>query len=328
LKPIEGYYIETDEGLLFAVKGLHHPEDGLIAYLRYIPDEHGDRIRLGRRYRRVYDLDETTRYLEEHHPEYLRWMEEKGINVQFVPHSHIKRIYDPRGRLREILKHPKGRIETLVKLFADALRDEGVPIGDVGLTGSLLIGMSTAKSDIDLVIYGKRSGLKAYRALRRLRERGLLSELPPGEAFRVAERRWGGTGLDLGRLAELERVKLLHGLILGVPYYVRLVPHPHEFEDSHPSRPVGEVTVRGVVVDDALSIYTPCLYGVDAEIDGLRVEELMSYRGRFTEQVWRGDSFEARGILEEVHSSRGVYYRLMLGRGGDYLISLSLLEAI
>jgi len=327
LKPIEGYYLETHEGLLFAVKGLHHPRDGVIAYLRYIPDDHGDRIRGGKRYRRVYDLDETTEYLEEHHPQYLRWMKEKGIRVQFVPHSQIRRIYDPRERLREVVKHPEERIESLVKQFAEALRDEGIPLRDIGLTGSLLIGLRIAESDIDLVIYGRQSGLKAYGALRRLRERGLLSELPPDEALKVAEMRWGGTGLDLHRLAELERAKLLHGLIGGVPYYVRLVPNPHEFEAPDPSRPIGEATIRGVVVDDALSIYTPCRYGVKAEVEGERVEELVSYRGRFTEQVWRGEQFEARGILEEVHSLKGVYHRLMMRRRGDYLIPLRILEA-
>lgn len=270
---------------------------------------------------------ETTWYLEEHHPKYLRWMEEKGIRVQFVPHSHIRRIYDPREGLRKILKRSKDRAEKLVKLFAEALRGEGVSLGDVGLTGSLLIGLRTEESDIDLVIYGRQSGLKAYGALRRLRESGLLSTLSADEALRVAEMRWGGTGLDLSRLAELERVKLLHGLIEGVSYYVRLVPHPTEFEPPHHSKPIGEAMIRGMVIDDALGIYTPCRYVVEAEADGLMVEELMSYRGRFTEQVWRGEEFEARGVLEEVHSSRGVYYRLMLGRRGDYLIPLTLLEA-
>ena len=327
MKPIEGYYIETDEGLLFTVKGLHHPDGGFIAYLRYIPDEHGERIRFGRRYRRVYDLEETTRYLEENHPQYLRWMEEKGIRVQFVPHSHIRRIHDPREGLREILRHPEGEIETLAARFAEALSAEGVPLKDVGLTGSLLIGLRAEESDIDLVVYGRRSGLKAYGALRRLRERGLLSSLPLDEALRVAEMRWGGAGLDLRRLAELERVKLLHGLIDGVPYFVRLVPHPWEFEPPMGSKPLRVVRVRGVVVDDDEGIYTPCRYVVEAEADGLRVEELMSYRGRFAEQVWEGDEFEARGVLEEVHSSRGVYYRLMLGRRGDYLIPLNILEA-
>ena len=54
---IEGDYVETLEGLLFAVKGLHHPEGLVIAYLRYIPDFNGDREGDSRRYRRIYDLE-------------------------------------------------------------------------------------------------------------------------------------------------------------------------------------------------------------------------------------------------------------------------------
>ena len=45
---IEGDYVETQEGLLFTVKGIHHPEGQIIAYLRYVPDPMGTRERSGR----------------------------------------------------------------------------------------------------------------------------------------------------------------------------------------------------------------------------------------------------------------------------------------
>ena len=36
-KILEGYAVETVEKLIFAVKGLVHPPDRLIAYMRYLP---------------------------------------------------------------------------------------------------------------------------------------------------------------------------------------------------------------------------------------------------------------------------------------------------
>jgi hypothetical protein len=322
LKPIEGYYLETVEGFLFAVKGLDHPEDGVVAYLRYIPDERGERVRGGQRYRRVYDLQETTNYLRENHPQYLRWVERVRLTLQFVPLNRTTRVYNPRERLRKILKRPMGEIQEILEGFVKALVEESVPLEDIGLTGSMLIGLSTEKSDIDLVVYGRESGLKAYESLKRLREKGILSEFTFREALKVAEERWCGTGLDLEVMAEVERSKLLHGLVDEIPYFVRLVPNPWEVEPLDKSNPLEVMKVRGVILDDRDAIYTPCLYQVEAEAGGKRIERLMSYRGRFTEQVWRGEEFEARGTLEEVHSSRGIYYRLMMGGRKDYLISL------
>ena len=41
---VESFYLETMEGLFFAVKGLEHPPDRWIAVLRYAPDpERGSR---------------------------------------------------------------------------------------------------------------------------------------------------------------------------------------------------------------------------------------------------------------------------------------------
>ncbi|MFW9845496.1 MAG: hypothetical protein ACFFD6_02010, partial [Candidatus Thorarchaeota archaeon] len=56
-EPIEGHFIITDDDLIFEVKGVIHPSDRVIAYLRYIKDDSGDRrSRDGTRFRKVYDL--------------------------------------------------------------------------------------------------------------------------------------------------------------------------------------------------------------------------------------------------------------------------------
>jgi predicted nucleotidyltransferase len=50
----EGHYLETRDGLFFAVKGAVHPPTRFVACLRYAPDPiRGDREKDGRRYRRL-----------------------------------------------------------------------------------------------------------------------------------------------------------------------------------------------------------------------------------------------------------------------------------
>ena len=52
-QPIEGFMVELPSGVIFEVKGLLHPPGKVLAYPRYLPDPAGDRVREGRRYRKV-----------------------------------------------------------------------------------------------------------------------------------------------------------------------------------------------------------------------------------------------------------------------------------
>ena len=89
---LEGDYIETVEGLFFAVKGVHHPPGFTIAYLRYMPDRKGGRIRNSRRYTRLYDLEITEDILKRNYPHYLNRIERKSLILQSVPKNNIQRI--------------------------------------------------------------------------------------------------------------------------------------------------------------------------------------------------------------------------------------------
>lgn len=324
--PVEGDYVETVEGLLFTVKGLHHPRGLVIAYLRYLPDPGGERLRGDVRYRRVYDLDETDEYLRVNHPRYLNEVEGKGISLQSIPANMISRMYSPRERLNAILESPQTEVESTVARFASAIsREGGVPLGDMGVSGSVLVGLATSTSDVDLVVYGRDSGRRVYEAVRALREREGWVRPYDGDSVRsVAVNRWGDTGLDIEGLSTLESRKVLHGLVDGRDYFIRLVREPDASEEGEVSRPLGTVVLRGAVVDADDSIYTPCSYEVEGcslEGDGPDVDvvRLVSFRGKFTEQALEGDVVEARGTLEEVVSGGLTYHRVMLGRKGDYL---------
>ncbi|KYH39438.1 MAG: DNA polymerase subunit beta, partial [Candidatus Bathyarchaeota archaeon B26-1] len=65
MKAREGDFIETLEGLIFDVKGLVHPRERVVAYLRYLEDPSGDRVRAGKRYVKVYSLERREAILRE-----------------------------------------------------------------------------------------------------------------------------------------------------------------------------------------------------------------------------------------------------------------------
>ena len=327
---IEGDYIETEKRLLFTVKGLHHPDGRIIAYLRYIPDVEGARRRGQTRYRRVYDLDETTEYLERKHPDYLCRIESKGISLQSVPVERIRKVYYPELKLQQILSSPRSELEAEISRFVSAVSSEsGIDSRYMGVSGSVLIDLATSSSDLDIIVYGKEQGLRAYKGISSLRNRD--SYIRPYCAESVSEvvkSRWGDTGLDLRKLLPLEVRKKLHGLANERDYFVRLVPRPGEVEAESRSKPLGSVTLRALIIDAQEAIYTPCRYRIETRsIEpalNVAVTELVSFRGKFTEQASEGTEVEARGTLEEAVYSERTVYRVVLGGRGDYMVPVGL----
>lgn len=325
--PIEGFYVETPEGLLFSVKGVHHPGGLVIAYLRYVPDPKGDRTRDRRRFRRVYDLDETQRYLRANAPAYLNYIQSKELTLQSIPHERIIKVYDPTEKTRSIIHHPENRLEVeTVKLVTSISTEGNVPVSEIGVSGSPLIGLAKPKSDIDLVIYGAENGRKAYDAVRELRARTewvrpytLLDVVP------VATERWKDQEL-VRLMLETEASKVLHGKVDETDYFIRLVPNPQEYRREIKSKPLGKATLNVKVLDAGMSIFTPCRYIVDVcsyvePSSGPEVTQLVSYRGRFTEQASEGETVEVRGSLEEVTYPGETVHRVMLGDTIDYVVT-------
>lgn len=177
---VEGDFIETVDGLIFAVKGSSHPRDGYMAYLRYIPCRNGDRVRESdrRRYRKVYPIATSTyKYLARKFPVYVR------DDFQIVPFDKVKRVYRPEDKLCELMKSSRdskilSNLRSMVNFFVEG----GIPLRKLGVSGSLLIGLKPRKgTDLDIYVYGRKYCIKASEILDNLIESGLTRR--PSESF-------------------------------------------------------------------------------------------------------------------------------------------------
>ena len=55
---IEGDYLLTKNSrLYFDVKGIHHPDDRKISFIRFYPSKEGDRIKNCKMYKKIYALN-------------------------------------------------------------------------------------------------------------------------------------------------------------------------------------------------------------------------------------------------------------------------------
>jgi predicted nucleotidyltransferase len=86
--------------------------------------------------------------------------------------------------------------------------------------------------------------------------------------------------------------------------------------------------IRARVTDDSSAIFTPCRYGVEDAtlLDGgplPDLREIVSFRGRFSDQVRAGEWTVTRGSLERVTPrEKRPHCRLVVGgQAGDYLLA-------
>lgn len=334
---VESFYLETKDGLFFAVKGLEHPPDRRIAVLRYAPDAASGNRRKGETsYRRLYHFDEQERLVRSQYPQYLAYDPVFQAMLQSVPMSMVHTIYDPRLRYRELAMAPaRAEIEDDAYAFLSLLQHEAqVPSSALGITGSLLIGLYTEKSDLDAVVFGTASCNKVYQVLQRILADPPCAELRRLDAAGMEElfaQRSADTRMDFDEFLAMEKRKVNQGLFRNRPYFVRFVKEAHEIGEEYGHlryAKQGRAVISASIADDQEAIFTPCRYPLSNVriLEGPHLpdlKEIVSFRGRFCEQARTMDSVVAAGTLERIENSQGdIRHRLLLGNLPDDILVL------
>ena len=321
----EGDFIETLEGFIFDVKGLTHPLNRVVAFIRYVPDEYGDRTRNNIRYRKIYSLSERISFLRENFPNYLVYDPIFNMELNEVSMERIIRFYKPEERLKEL-----NECTSLNSLESDALQlvnltsgFSGIPSEKFGISGSLLVGLHKASSDVDIIVYGIDNSYLVYETLRRLlsSKNNLIKAydfdgLKKLYAFRVKD-----SFSSFEVFVAHERRKMFQGTFQEREFFFRFVKDWDEIKEKYGDfnyAPVGQAKIEGVIIDDSERLLTPCTYRIDNVkfLEGRNVswvKEVVSYRGRFCDQARNGERFVAFGKLEKVSSNTETYHRLLLG---------------
>lgn len=319
----EGDFIETWDELIFDVKGLVHPPNRVVAYLRYVPDGRGRRERAGIKYRKVYSLFDRAKLLAKRWPDYL-WRDPFfDREVQAVPVDKVKEHHLPTERFAQLRSATiLNEQEQLAVDLAETLAKEArIPASKIGLSGSILVGLHTAKSDIDLLLYGSNASRKCHSKLRILLETCSQGFRPytRSDLRKLYAQRGLGAAVPFETFAKHERLKVLQGKFRGTDYFIRCVKEWNEWPEDYGDRKysqVGRATVRATISEDCESIFTPCIYHVvDASVTGKHPApaEIVSFRGRFCEQAHIGEKVLAKGTLEKIADERRVTYRLVIG---------------
>ena len=220
-------------------------------------------------------------------------------------------------------------IEEDAVAFCRLLQEEaGIPGDSIGITGSLLIGLQTELSDLDISIFGMQNCEIAYRALLRILDNGSNAELRRlnvPEIDSLYAQRVVDTPMDFQEFVRVEKRKVNQGSFRQRTYFVRFIKDAEEVEPygCRSYTPLGRAAITALVADDRDAIFTPCKYRLSdvqnpAEISAPNPCEILSFRGRFCEQAHVGERIKAFGTLERVRNKGGeVWHRLLLGNSPE-----------
>jgi len=335
MKAREGDHLETLDGNIFDVKGLVHPRDKVIAFIRFTPDSKGERKKGNLRYRKVYPLHERYTLLQERFPQYLVFDAVFNQWLCEVPIELVTKHYEPTRYLRQLR-----RKRALQELEAQALQltqllQENAAVNwiSLGVSGSLLTGLHKASSDIDLLIYGSSNCEKIYNTLTSLvkEESNQVKSYSAQELKMLFEFRSKDTIVNFEDFVRTESRKVLQGRFHQRDYFIRCVKEWSEISEHYGSvhyEPLGDAKISATVTNDSQMIFTPCIYSIgDVKLlEGVKVEpliEIASFRGRFCEQARVGEKITAYGKVERVKKlvEEEEHFRLLLGnKASDYMI--------
>jgi predicted nucleotidyltransferase len=324
--PVDGDTFTTHEGLIFNVFGYEHPEDRVLAFLKYIPASLKELFSLkyleqtwnfaGREMFRAENLYSAKNYqvflesFRKSFPDYLYYCPYRKKEVISAPLHDIERIFTPKDCFKNVDDlETKDELQETALEFIDLLsRASEISRSEFGIHGSIGLNMHTSKSDIDLVVYGGKNFRTLEKTITKLVEKGNLT-------YKIKNR------LDAVRLYKLTyKNKIVMYNAVRKPEEIKM------FYGNLQYTPLGHVQFACRVLEDREAIFRPatyCVEQIETKCDTSLLQKevnpktVVSMIGCYRNVARDGDKIEVSGTLERVEDLEkdSVSYQVVVGTG-------------
>lgn len=298
-------FIETHTGLVFAVVD-GEPEQGrVLCFLRYRQHEG--------RWQKL-DTREAKQLLQQHAPETLFFSNRLQATVHAVPVAQIQSHHRPQTRLQQLLSAAaKDNVEQALQGFCALLKQHGLDLQQVGVTGSLLIGAQNAASDIDLVFYQRHVFRQARRIVADLIQQDRCQTLNLSDWEDAWQRR--GCDLTLSEYIAGERRK--HNKVMFKQRKIDLTLLADDAPKPEPGwQKKGHLQMSVKVIDATYAFDYPAVYTIEHD----DITEIICFTATYFGQAEVGEWVDVAGQLEVSETGK---QRIIIGSSreatGEYM---------
>jgi predicted nucleotidyltransferase len=276
-------FIETPEGLIFALVEQGTEQDKVLCFLRYVKEN--------ARWKKV-GTEQANAFLKNHYPDYLHYSPVLDARLHAVAVPRIVKHYQPKQRLQQIIQaHAPDAVEQDLVELCELFQQHGLDLTCMGITGSILADVQNPASDIDLVCYDRAVFHQCRALTRQLIEQGRLQELADINWQHSYERRC--CALSLPEYVWHERRKGNKAVINGRKFDIGFIEYAPRSEAIKYQKE-GTVTLQCRVIDDTHAFDYPARF----TIDHAHIPTVLSFTATYTGQAVSGETIEVSGTVE------------------------------
>jgi predicted nucleotidyltransferase len=276
-------FIETSEGLIFAVVTEELEERRILCTLRYQRTEQGFK---------KYATQQANALLTQHYPQFLYYSSIRDVKLHGVACDAVVYHHRPRQRLQDLCnQRSDDPIENKLRHLIGLFEENGLDRHQIGVTGSLLIGAQKSSSDIDLVFYQQSDFHRARALIKDLLARKLLQPLDESLWLDAYQRR--NCDLSYKEYRWHEQRKYNKAAIAQTKFDISLLT-PDRWQDLIRYRKRGRINLKTTVDNDNHSFDYPARY----QLNHPAVSEVVSYTATYAGQAVSGEQVEIQGQLE------------------------------
>jgi predicted nucleotidyltransferase len=239
------------------------------------------------------ETEAANNLLQQHYPEYLHYSAVLDANLHAVCRDRIVKHHQPKHRLQYILlsKH-RDNVEHDLLQLCRLFEKHGLDLTQIGITGSILIGVQNPKSDIDLVCYNREIFHQCRAITGELIKQGQLQALNNLDWQQSYERR--SCALSFDDYVWHERRKYNKAVVNGRKFDLNFIDHAKNVK-SVTYQKCGPITLQCKVNDDVYGFDYPAEFKIDHQ----EIDSVVSFTATYTGQALSGEIIEVSGILEQ-----------------------------
>lgn len=276
-------FIETAEGLIFAVVAEGLEADKVLCFLRYVLSEG--------RWRKL-DTEQANTLLDRNFPRYRHFSALLDAHLHAVPAADIVRHYQPRKVLQGLLaSDPSDAVLTDLQRLCGLLGDNGLALEQFGVTGSLLVGLQNHASDIDLVCYERQVFHRARNIVQGLIAKDHCQALNDSDWLEAYRRRACDFALD--DYIWHEQRKYNKAMINQRKFDLTLVV-PATVHAGRHYRKLGFVCIEAEISDDVYGFDYPARFSIKHP----EIESVVCFTATYFGQALKGEWVRVAGQLE------------------------------